>query len=305
MSRSSRRGLDFPLKGLSPREIAMQMWKKASENEIFMRAAAVAFYAMLASVPFLGLLLTVLVQLLPDLSGLTGRRVGTANISVEDLRRALASMFPKEAYLVIEDQIARLQEQLRTRPPIGLFAVGVATMVWLASSLYSAIIDAMNRIHGVAETRSWARIYVTAIIMTIVEAVILAAALVAIVAGPEILNRLGFRGHESVVGRLLQLVVVWLMVLTSFALSFYVAPGSQRCWRWITPGSVIGSLAFVAGSYLFRIYVQNFANYDKTYGSLGGVMMLLFWFWVSSAILLLAAQLNKVVEDAWDRCESS
>ena len=158
-------------------------------------------------------------------------------------------MFPKEAYRVVEDQIARLQEQLRTRPPVGLFAVGIGSMLWLASSLYMAIIDAMNRIHGVVETRSWARVYVTAFGMTIVQAGILAAALVAIVAGPEILHRLGLRGHEIHLGRLLQLAVVWLMVLSSFSLSFYVAPAAGRCWEWISPGSVVGSSAFLAASY--------------------------------------------------------
>src|SRR5262249_17529149 len=84
----------------------------------------------------------------------------------------------------------------------------------------------------------------------------------------------------------------------SFALTFYVGPDAEQRWEWITPGSLLGTVVFLATSSGFRQYVQHFANYDKTYGSLGGVMVLLFWFWISSLVLLSAAQLNRVIEEA-------
>ena len=88
------------------------------------------------------------------------------------------------------------------------------------------------------------------------------------------------------------------MVLFSFALTFYVGADAQQSWEWLTPGSLLGTLVFLAFTFVFRIYVQNFASYDKTYGSLGGVMVLLLWFWVSSVVLLAAGQMNKVIENA-------
>ncbi len=96
----------------------------------------------------------------------------------------------------------------------------------------------------------------------------------------------------------IQWLVVTLMVLFSFAITFYVGPDAETRWEWITPGSLLGTLIFLGFTLLFRVYIQRFANYDKTYGSLGGVMVLLLWFWVSSLVLLTAGQMNKVIEDA-------
>jgi membrane protein len=99
-------------------------------------------------------------------------------------------------------------------------------------------------------------------------------------------------------GALIQACVIIVMVLLSFALTFYIGPDADQKWEWITPGSIAGSIAFLACTLLFRVYVQHFTDYNKAYGSLGGVMVLLFWFWVSSVVLLTAGQLNKVIEDA-------
>ncbi len=88
------------------------------------------------------------------------------------------------------------------------------------------------------------------------------------------------------------------MVLLSFAVTFYIAPDADQRWEWITPGSLLGTVGFLAGSLGFRHYIEKFTHYDKTYGSLGGVMVLMFWFWISSVVLLVAAQMNQVIEDA-------
>jgi membrane protein len=88
------------------------------------------------------------------------------------------------------------------------------------------------------------------------------------------------------------------MVVLSFELVFYIGPDAEQRWEWITPGSLLGTVVFLGASFGFRIYVQHFSSYNKTYGSLGGVMVLLFWFWISSLVLLTAAQMNQVIEDA-------
>jgi membrane protein len=285
----------FRLGGLTVREAAVRTWNKINDHEILTRASAISFYAMMACVPFLALLLTVVVQFLPDLSG---KRTGAGNITVEQLERTLRMMFPREAYAVAEDQISRLQEQLRTRPPVLLLASSLVVTLWLASSLYTAIIDAMNRIYGVVETRSFLKIRLAAIVMSIIQATILLGALVVIVAGPEVLGWMHISGHRAALLTLIQMLAVVVMVLLSFALTFYFGPDAEQHWEWITPGSVVGTFIFLAFTYLFRLYVQHFADYNKTYGSLGGVMVLLFWFWVSTTVLLSAGQFNKVIEDA-------
>ncbi len=171
--------------------------------------------------------------------------------------------------------------------------------IWLASSLFVAVIDAMNAVYGVEETRSMVKTRVLAIVMTLIQAVILVVALVMIAAWPVILDWMGL--ESLAVSWLLTIVrwlVIWMMVLLSFALVFYVAPDADTRWEWITPGSLFGSLLFLLATYGFGLYVRNFANYNETYGSLGGVMILLFWFWLSALILLAAGQMNKVIENA-------
>lgn len=282
------------LGGLSIRELALRTWTKIYENEIMTRASAVSFYAMLALVPFLVLVLTIAVNLLPDLRGPSGATVGFGNMTVGELRRTLQDFFPPEAYRVVEGQITRIQKQSSAGP----ISVSLAVTLWLASSLFVAIIDAMNRIYGVAETRSFWKLRLLAMAMTILQAIILVGSLLAIVAWPEFVTWIGLSRPAAALAILVQWLVVVLMVLLSFALSFYVGPDADQRWEWITPGSLAGTLAFLLVSYGFRLYVQHFANYDRTYGSLGGVMVLLFWFWISSLVLLTAAQINKLIEDA-------
>jgi membrane protein len=283
------------LGGLSVRELAHRTWTKINDHEILTRASAVAFYAMLALVPFLALILTLTVQLLPDITGRSGNTVGVGNLTVDQLSETLRAAFPPEAYKVVEAQIERMQKQ----PPVGLLSIGLIITIWLASSLFVAVIDAMNRIYGVQETRSFVHLRLTAILMTVIQAAILIAALVTIVAWPQILAWIGLK---STVATVLATVVHWLvvaiMVLLSFALAFYVGPDADQRWEWITPGSLIGTVVFMLVTFGFRLYVQNFANYDKTYGPLGGVMVLMFWLWISSVVLLTSAQINKIIEDA-------
>lgn len=283
--------------GLTVRELLVRTWSEMSKHEIMTRAAAVSFYAMLAMVPFLAMTLTVAVQQLPDVTGgLSGRVRGVGNMTVTQLEATVKTLFPAEVQSMVFDQIARIQKQ----PPVGLLSLGVVVSLWLSSSLFLATIDAMNRVYGVVETRSLVKLRLVAAGMTIVQAIILMGSLVLIVAWPQILKALGFdpQGTAAILVTLAKVVVIYLMVLTSFALTFYVAPDAQQDWEWITPGSLIGAALFLAFCFLFRVYVQNFANYDKTYGSLGGVMVILFWFWVVSVLLLGAGEMNRVIESA-------
>jgi membrane protein len=283
----------FKLGGLSVRELTVRTWHKLNEHQILTHAAAVSFYAMLALVPFLGLVIFLTAQLLPDLTGAT-RAKGIGNLTVNELEATLQQVFPSDAYHLFEDQIARIQRE----PPVGLLSLGLAITLWLSSSLFLAIIDAMNRIVGVDETRPFWKLRLVAIGMTLLQATILAGSLLVIVVWPLILRRLGLTAQAAALATVVQWLVLFVALLISFALTFYIAPDADQRWEWITPGSLLGTVLFLLASYLFRVYVQHVANYDKTYGSLGGVMVLLFWFWVSSVVLLSAAQMNKVIEDA-------
>jgi membrane protein len=130
------------------------------------------------------------------------------------------------------------------------------------------------------------------------QAAILIAAVVSIIAWPQILRWLGLSRPASVLATASHGIVVFLTVLSSFALALYTAPDSDRRWEWITPGSLGGTIVLLGVSLVFRVYAQNWANYSATYGSLAGIVVLMSWLWISSVVLLISAELNQVIEDA-------
>jgi membrane protein len=281
------------LGGLSLRQVAVGMWKRLEEHDAMTWAAAVAFYAMLATVPFLAIVLVGVVLRLPDLSG-TGRpTTGLGHLTVDQLDATLRSLFPNEAYVLVKDQIARIQVE----PPLALLSLGVAIALWSASNLFLVVIDALNRTHGVRETRSFVRLRLTAMVMTLLQAACLLGSLIAIVAWPQILRVLGLdpQGGVAWLATAVRWSAVFLMVLLSFALTFYVGPDTRRRWAWITPGSLAGTIAFLVFCFLFRLYVQQFGSYNSL-GALGGIMVLLFWFWAVALVLLGAAEMDRVIE---------
>ncbi len=210
------------LGGLSPRQIAVGMWKRMEQHDAMTWAAAVAFYAMLATVPFLALILVVVVLRLPDLSGAGRRTTGLGHLTVDQLEATLRSLFPNEAYVLVRDQIVRIQNE----PPLALLSLGVVISLWSASSLFLVVIDALNRTYGVKETRSFVKLRLRAFAMTLIQAACLLGSLVAIVAWPQILRVLGLEPSGAVawVAAAVRWTVVFLMVLLSFALTFHVGP---------------------------------------------------------------------------------
>lgn len=282
------------LGGLSLKQLTYRTYRAIIDNEIQTRAAGVAFYAMLALVPFIGLILFMTVQLLPDLTGRMASADGIGHKTVTQFRQTLEQVLPPEAAGEIEDQIARLQ----TEPPVGFLSFGLAVTLWLASSIFVAVIDATNRIYGVVDRRSWIKLRLIAIAMTILQAIILVGSLVTIVFWSQFVRWMGFDENSLwlVVGP--EYFMVYVMTLFSFALTFYVAPDADQKLEWISPGSLLGAGAFLVSTLGFRVYVHNFANYNKTYGLLGGVMVLLFWFWIAALVLLVAAQINNLIEAA-------
>src|SRR4051794_1400661 len=265
-------------------------------------ASAIAFYALFATVPLVALFLVVTVLRLPDLTGAGGRGPGLGDLTVDQLDATLKSLFPHEAYVLVRDQIARIQAE----PPVGLVSVAVAVALWVVSSLSLTVIDALNRTFGVAEDRSFLRLRLTAFALTLTLSAVLLGSLAAIVAWPQILRALGLVGNSSVawLATIVRWVVVFVTVLSSLVLTFNVGPAARQRWVWITPGTLAGSVAFLAFSALFRVYVQDYGSYDRAYGSLGGIMVLLFWYWVVGMVLPGAAEMDRAVEAGPERGES-
>ncbi|WP_169974060.1 YihY/virulence factor BrkB family protein [Tautonia rosea] len=285
----------FHLGGLTLRQLVSRTWCQMSKNSLMSRAAAVAFYAMLALVPFLALILTLTVKALPDLSETRfsqGENLGIQAVS--EFERTLEQSFPSEAVKLIEGQIEQIQDQGR----VDLLSFGLLVTIWLSSALFLEIMDSLNAVHGVSESRPIWKLRLQAIALTLVQATILIAALVSIVAWPQIIEAIGLGSGPAFLVSTVRWLLIVMMLLISFAMAFYFGPDADTRWEWITPGSLLGTMVFVIATIGFRTYVQNFANYNETYGTLGGVMVLMFWFWISALVLLVSAQVNRVIEDA-------
>ena len=275
------------------RQVVVDTWKRMEEHDAMTWAAAVVFYAMLATVPFLAIVLVGVVLHLPDLSGTGHASPGLGSLTVDQLEATLRSLFPNEAYVLVKDQIARIQGE----PPFALLSLGAVIALWSSSNLFLVVIDALNRTYGVKETRSLVKLRLTAMAMTLLQAACLLGSLVAIVAWPPIL-RVIVRDPSGALAWMATAVrwsAVCLMVLLSFALTFHVGPDTRRRWAWVTPGSLAGTLTFMAFCFLFRFYVQYFGSYNSL-GALGGVMVLLFWYWSVALVFLGAAEMDRVIE---------
>lgn len=275
------------LGGLSLRQAAERAWDRINDHEILTRAAAISFYAIAALVPFLALMITMTAYLLPP--PVRQEVHGKAGPADE-----LVAMLPGDAASIVTREIRRLQEA----PPAALLSFGLAATIWLSSSVFVAIMDAMNRILSVRETRPWWKQRVIAMLMTLSQAAILIVVFGTMLAWPQILRFLGIGPGAAVLVTAVHGVLVFVVILLSFALAMYFAPDSDQCWEWITPGSLFGAVVLMVVSVAFRVYVQHWGNYSATYGSLGGIILLMSWMWLCSVLLLAAAELNKVIKDA-------
>lgn len=284
--------------GVGPLTLARQTLNHVlCEHGLLTRASAIAFSSMMAFIPFLALVLSACVYLLPDLSGGPNASPGILNLSVEQLEATLHQLVPDEAYLIVADQLARIQSQ----PPLPVVSISLLLAMWTSSGLFLEIIDALNRIYGIKESRSFIKLRFLAFFMTIVQALILLTSMCAIVAWPQIIGAFGLTYEQAWIATAVKWVVVFLMIMLSFGLTFHVGPDAMQSRKWVTPGALFGTTVFLLMTYLFKLYVQNWTSYENAFGSLGGVLMLMFWFWISSLVLLVAAEMNKIAQMASDR----
>ncbi len=269
----------FPGKGMSWKELGVGLKSKVVEDGVTDIAAAVTYYGFLALFPFL-LLLVALASLIitPD--------------QAQQIVRQLSEVAPGAVTQIVGDRIRQLGQQQN----VSLVGFGAVGAIWAASGAVSALTRALDTTYDVKDTRPWWKTQGLALLMTVVSGVLaLVGGLVAI-AAPAVASLVG--GPLGTVIVWLRLPVAGLVMMFLWAVLYWVLPDVEQDFKFITPGSVIGVVIWVIASWGFGLYVSHFANYDKTYGSIAGVIVLLFWMWISSLVLLLGAELNAFVEHA-------
>jgi membrane protein len=288
-----KRGYDSIESGLSFRELARDMWRRSKETELQALAAAVSYYSILASIPFLALLMTLAAQLLPTIAPGTGPNSGTANVTAHELNRALSMILPPQAREGVTQEVMRIQ----TDPPVALLSIGIVLALWTISNAFMAVISAMNRIYEFEETRAAWKLRLRALSLPLIMSFVLIAALVCIIALPVAINLFRLDAFAGTLIALGQWLAVYCCLLLSFGFIYRLAPNHPTKAKLISPGSLVGAAVLLIGSVLFQTYVANFGSYQKIYGSFGGAIVFLIWCWLANACLLFGCILNKALQD--------
>lgn len=244
-------------------------------------AAQLAYYLTLALFPFI----LVLVSLL----GIFGSEE-LASIVLGYFQRVT----PEEVYSLIETYTEDIISG-RAKAP-GLFTFGILFTLWSASGAFAALINALNRAYDVQETRPFWKVRGIAILMTLgLSVLILAGVLLLVVGEPigETVARVfGLDELFLFVWNIVRWPMAFFFMVFTVALLYYFAPDANQPFRWITPGGLVGVILWVLASAAFSFYVNNFGSYNKTYGSIGVVIVLLLYLYISSLTILFGAELN-------------
>ncbi len=251
------------------------------KDDILNISAGLAYYLILALFPFI----LALVSLMSLLS--------TPQFASEVLGY-FRQVMPGSVYGLIE---SFMQSVLKGKNPApGLFSVGILGTIWSVSGAFSALINALNRAYDVQESRPFWKVKGLAILMTIGLSVLIFVGVLLLILGPQIghwiASLFGLGSIFNVVWNVMRWPVALLFLVVTVALIYYFAPDVSQPFRWITPGGFVAVVLWVLASVAFSFYVANFGSYNKTYGSIGTVIILLLYLYISSIMVLLGAELN-------------
>jgi membrane protein len=271
----------FSLSGYSFKEVAVRIWAEIRKDDVFGRAAQLAYYFFLALFPFL---ICVIASL--SVFGLADR--GRAL-----LFQFLAGTLPPSAFQLLN---ATITDIIRASGPLKV-SFGLIASLWSASAGMTAIMDTLNAAYDVRESRSLLKQYAVAVGLTVGITLLLVVSVVIVLFGDSIVNALSNGGLIAEVWKIAQWPLVLALILFAFAVTYYFAPDlPNRQWHWITPGAVLGLVLWMIVSVALRIYLHFFGSYSTTYGSLGAVIVMLLWFDLSGVAVLSGAALNGVLE---------
>jgi len=261
----------------------MRVWREARSDNLSMAAGSCAFYALLALFPALSVLIS-LYGLLFDPS------------TVEGQLAALRDVLPAATYQMIVGRIHDLASAGPTRLGWRLL-LSFLFAFWTATAGTKAMMMALNVTYEEREKRGFIRYTLTAMAFTLAGIVAISLALSIIVGLPAVLSFSWLGPLANLAVSLVSWCLLLGFLMLGLALLYRYAPSRREAkWRWITPGSLLVAVLWLAASILFSFYVANFASYDVTYGSLGAVVVALMWLFISAYVVLLGAELNAELE---------
>jgi membrane protein len=255
-----------------------------NKDDVLGLAAQLAYYFLLALVPAIACVLAFTSFLPPD--------------SLQNLIASLSGFVPPDVVQILRDQLLSLNQGDHS----GIFTFGLLVALWSSSAAMVGIISALNTAYDIEEARPWWKVRLTAILLTLGVAIFVVLAFALVMIGPSFIDRIasmvGLGSAFTFTWNLLRWPVALAMVALCIGLVYYFAPDAEQDWEWITPGAVLATVLWLIASLGFKFYVANFADYNESYGSLGGVIILMLWFYISALAVLIGAEMNAEIEHA-------
>ena len=267
-------------------DVAKRTVNEALTDDVFNLAAQQAYYFFFALFP--ALLFVLGIASFFPLQSLTG-----------DVVQILGRVAPG----TVTDIINQAMKSLGNQNSGGVLTFGFLITVWSTSGAMTAIITTLNAAYDVTESRPWWKTRLIAIALTVGIALFIIASMFLVIAGPTLAEHLAARFGLGPLFKwtwwVLQWPVVFALVATAIGLVFYFAPDVEQDWVWITPGSIVATLLWLLVSIGLKLYYQFVPSAaNPTYGAIGGIMVLMLWFYASGIALLLGAELNAEIEHA-------
>jgi membrane protein len=267
------------------RELAQRTYKEVMDDDGLGLAAQLAYYFFLALFPAL-LFLLALASFFP---------IARFTEAIPDVLGRFAA---PEMVALITVQL----QQISNAENGGILSLGLLGAIWSSSAALISIISALNRAYDIDEGRPWWKVRLIAIGLTVALAVFVLASFALVVAGPSLADAaagaLGLGTAFSWTWAILQWPVAFTLICVAVGLVYYFGPDAEQEWVWVSPGAVLATGLWLLASLLFRLYAVSFGNYQVTYGTLGGVVVLMLWMYMTGLAIVIGAEVNAEIEHA-------
>ncbi len=262
----------------------IRLQREMAYDDAMGMAAQIAFYAMLGLFPFLIFLLS-FISTFP-----LGEKLQPL------LLTALEDQMPEQAAHYVTNTVMELIPQHNQ----GLLSFGLLAGLWGASMAIGALITTINRAYNIRPRRNMVKQKILSIGLTLGLSGIWLLALTIVLVGPQatqfVFQWMGIASETNTFWTSLRLPMAFVLNLVALSILYYVAPEAKQRFRWILPGAFTSTILWLLASSAFRVFLRNFGHYNKTYGSLATVVILMIWLWISGLLFLLGAEINALMK---------
>jgi membrane protein len=272
---------EIPARGW--KDILLRVWNNIGEDRVMLVAAGITYYCLLAIFPAIAALVAIY-----------GFFTDPATISAQVDN--LSGILPSGALDVFRQQMNQVASQGSTKLGVA-FIIGFVVSLWSANAGIKSIFDALNLVYDEPEKRGLVKLNLVSLAFTVAAILFILIAIGSIAALPAVFSSSQLQGITALFAQIVRWPVLFIIIAVSLAFVYRYGPSrTEPQWRWITWGSAFAAIAWIVISIGFSWYAANFGSYNKTYGSLAAVVILMFWLWLSAAIILIGAELDAEME---------